>query len=95
MLSNNHNQYNETLHAFILLLRSTQIGRLWEIQSGLLVFRPFEVSIKRLQQLGFSQYDISTVIGMKRTTAQAATDRMDSTGTTLTGMSTYRLSTFD
>lgn len=35
------------------------------------------------------------MIGMKRTIVQAATDRVASTGTTLTGKSTGRLTTFD
>jgi transposase len=48
-----------------------------------------------LKQLGFSQYDISTMVGMKRTTVQAITDRVASTGTTLSGKSTSGSSTFD
>jgi len=48
-----------------------------------------------LKQLGFSQYDISTMIDIKRPTVQSIISRGDQTGTTLTGKSTGRPSTFD
>ncbi|CEG75981.1 hypothetical protein RMATCC62417_10942 [Rhizopus microsporus] len=48
-----------------------------------------------LKQLGFSQNDISIVIGMKRRIVQAVTDRTASAGTALPGKCTGRFSTFD
>ena len=48
-----------------------------------------------LKQHGFNQYDISTMIGIKRPTVQSIISRVNQTGTTLTGKSTGRLSTFD
>ncbi|ORE03176.1 hypothetical protein BCV72DRAFT_233504 [Rhizopus microsporus var. microsporus] len=41
-----------------------------------------------LKQLGFNQYDISTLIDLKHTSVQAATNRVTSTGTNLTEKST-------
>jgi transposase len=48
-----------------------------------------------LTQLGFSQYDISNMIDMKRTTVEGAINRVATTGTTLTGKSMGRPSSFD
>jgi len=48
-----------------------------------------------LKQLGFNQYDISTIIDIKRPTVQSIISRVNQTGTTLTGKSTGRPSAFD
>ncbi|KAG2193357.1 hypothetical protein INT46_006457 [Mucor plumbeus] len=48
-----------------------------------------------LTQLGFSQYDISNMIDMKRTTVEGAINRVATTGTTLAGKSMGRPSSFD
>ncbi|KAG2212059.1 hypothetical protein INT46_009433 [Mucor plumbeus] len=48
-----------------------------------------------LKQLGFNQYDISTMIDIKRPTVQSIISRVNQTGTTLTGKSTGRPSAFD
>ncbi|KAG2190278.1 hypothetical protein INT46_003989 [Mucor plumbeus] len=48
-----------------------------------------------LTQLGFSQYDISNMIDMKRTTVEDAINRVTTIGTTLAGKSMGRPSSFD
>ena len=48
-----------------------------------------------LKQLGFNQYDISTMIDIKCSTVQSIISRVNQTGTTLTGKSTGRPSAFD
>ncbi|KAG2189961.1 hypothetical protein INT46_003066 [Mucor plumbeus] len=53
------------------------------------------VAIFYLEQLGFNQYDISTMIDIKRPTVQSIISRVNQTGTTLTGKSTRRPSAFD
>jgi transposase len=48
-----------------------------------------------LKQLGFNQYNISTMIDIKRPTVQSSISRVNQTGATLTGKSTGRPSAFD
>jgi transposase len=48
-----------------------------------------------LTKLGFSQYDISNMIDMKRTTVEGAINRVATTVTTLTRKSMGRPSSFD
>ena len=48
-----------------------------------------------LKQLEFNQYDIATMIDIKRSTIQSIISRVNQTGTTLTGKSTGRPSAFE
>ncbi|KAG2201232.1 hypothetical protein INT46_008729 [Mucor plumbeus] len=64
--------------------------------------KTFEINIKKLQDptgskqdLGFNQYNSSTMIEIKRPTVQSIISRVNQTSTTLTGKSIARPSAFD